>query len=216
MNEIKRKQIIDKIPSWYNPYLHAIIPSCIGIFIIIGCLFYIEFLTWLSLLTIPITLFFLFGFEWVTHRYVLHKRQPLLGVIYELHELSHHVIYTDEEMSIREKKELYYVLMPPYAILIVFCLVAPLAFGLGLLFSLNVACLIIITAMVFFLCYEWLHFSYHQPANTWIGRNRTIRKLRRLHRFHHNPRLMKKYNFNVTIPIFDLILGTYWRKLDEP
>lgn len=210
--EDRRRKIVDTIPSWYRPLPHAIVPSVLGITIITFCLYLMFNVQWISFLAIPITLFFLFGFEWLVHKYVLHAKQPLLGQIYQLHELSHHVIYTHEKMAMSDQKELYFIMMPPYAILLVFFLIAPLAFGLGVIFSLNVACLILITAMLFFLIYEWLHFSYHQPPNSFLGRNRIVRKLRRLHRRHHNPRLMKRWNFNVTIPVFDWILGTFWRK----
>ena len=206
-----RQKIVNRIPSWYNPYLHAFIPSFIGLAIIVFSIFLIKEISIVSLVSIPITLFLLFGFEWIAHKHILHTRRPLLGQIYELHELSHHIIYTDKQMAIQEKKELYYIMMPPYAIVLVFCLISPLIFGMAAIFSLNVACLILITAMFFFLSYEWLHFSYHQPANSWIGRNRIIKALRRLHRRHHNPKLMKHWNFNVTIPVFDWILGTYWK-----
>ncbi len=205
----KRDQIIKKIPSWYHPLPHMVIPSILGIAIISICIYLISNLQWMSLLCIPPTIFILFGFEWLVHKYVLHERQPLLGQIYELHERSHHIIYTHEKMAINSWRELYYVLMPPYAILLVFGLIAPLAFGIGMIFSFNVACLIIITSMLFFLTYEWLHFSYHLPVTTFLGRNSLIRRLRRVHRAHHNPKMMKKYNFNVTVPVMDFVLGTY-------
>jgi len=51
--------------------------------------------------------------------------------------------------------------------------------------------------------YELSHLSYHLPETTWIGRRRVIRWLREHHARHHDPRLMQKWNFNVTIPVFD-------------
>lgn len=208
----RRKKILDTIPNWYRPLPHAIIPSLLGILIIIACMFSISNIQWTSFFCIPIALLILFIFEWLVHKYILHGKQPLLGQIYKLHELSHHVIYTHEKMAMEDDKELYFIMMPPYAILLVFGLISPLAFGIGMIFGSNVAGLILIISMLFFLSYEWLHFSYHQPVTSFIGRSRIIRKLRRLHRKHHDPRLMKKWNFNVTIPVFDLIIGTYYRK----
>lgn len=209
--EERRQKIINTIPKWYHPLPHVIIPSVLGISLIVFCSLLMSNVSLIALLSIPITLFFLFGFEWLVHKYVLHTRQPLLNQIYKLHELSHHIIYTNDQMAMQNAKEIYFIMMPPYAIVLVFCLIAPLAFALGLIFSFNVACLILITSMSFFLTYEWLHFSYHQPANSWIGRNKFIKTLRRLHRTHHNPKLMKKWNFNVSLPVFDFLLGTYWR-----
>ncbi len=204
-----RNKIISTIPQWYNPFIHAILPSTLGISIISLCLYFMSNVTWTSFLCIPFTIIALFLFEWCTHKYILHTKQPLLGFIYQSHGY-HHIIYTNEQMAMLEKKELYFIMLPPYAILLVFCLVTPLAFGIGMIFGgLNVACLIMITSMLFFLFYEWLHLAYHQPANSFFGKNRLIGKLRRLHRRHHDPKLMKNWNFNVTIPVFDWILGTY-------
>lgn len=204
-----RKQIISEIPITYNPYVHALIPSTIGIFFIVTALMSLSNVTSLSLLTIPITIFLLFGFEWAVHKYVLHKKQFGLKELYEKHELMHHIIYTNTDMSMKDKKELYLILMPSYAIVLIFILLLPLIFLLTSLLSANVALLTLATALAFFLTYEWLHFCYHLPADTWLARRKTIQSLRRLHTVHHNPIHMKKWNFNVTFPIFDRILRTY-------
>ena len=56
--------------------------------------------------------------------------------------------------------------------------------------------------------YEVLHLCYHAPKNSFIGRRKIIGVLRTHHARHHDPRLMQRYNFNVTVPIFDWIMGT--------
>lgn len=206
---MKKENLITTIPYWYNPYLHAIVPSVFGLSIISICVTLISHTLWYEWLSIPIMLLSLFLFEWCAHKYILHTKQSHLEQIYQLHELAHHIIYTDKKMEIKDKRELYFVMMPPYAIMLVFCLVAPLVFFIGLVFSTNVAALLMITSMVFFLLYEWLHFFYHLPSDSIIGKNKIIRFLRETHKTHHNPRLMKHCNFNVTVPIFDWILGTY-------
>lgn len=207
--EERREQILSKIPSNYNPYLHAIIPSTFGLSVIVISLFFLSVPTF-SLLSIPIVLFLLFGFEWWVHKNVLHRKRPGVGFIYKLHEQAHHLIFTHEQMAMRDKKELWLVLMPPYAIVLAFLMLAPIIAGIAL-FSTNVAIITLITTMVFFLSYEWLHFCYHQPKDSFIGRNRLINYLRSTHTKHHNFLYMKKYNFNVTVPVFDRIMGTYKR-----
>ncbi len=37
---------------------------------------------------------------------------------------------------------------------------------------------------------------------------RIIRALRTHHARHHDPRLMQRWNFNVTVPLFDAVMGT--------
>jgi sterol desaturase/sphingolipid hydroxylase (fatty acid hydroxylase superfamily) len=101
--------------------------------------------------------------------------------------------------------------MPPYAIVLVFLtLVLPLGIVLTRLLGTNVAMLVVATSMVFFLSYEWLHLAYHLPPEHPIGRLGLIARLREHHRRHHEPRLMKRWNFNVTVPLFDWLHRTTW------
>ena len=60
-----------------------------------------------------------------------------------------------------------------------------------------------------------MHLAYHLPAQSFIGRLWLIQRLRELHRRHHDPRLMKRWNFNVTLPVFDLLYGTLWSPARE-
>ncbi|HLM72039.1 MAG TPA: sterol desaturase family protein [Polyangiaceae bacterium] len=214
-SERRRAAIVGAIPGWYNPAIHLAIPTVFGLCLMIGAALRIHELRWLELLTIPITLFASFGFEWRAHKYVLHKRRPLLGLLYERHELMHHVIFTYDRMAMRSKRELWLILMPAYAIVLVFAMVLPLALLLAHFLGENTALLMIITSMAFFLSYEWLHMAYHMPEDSRIGRMSVIRRLREQHRRHHEPRLMKRWNFNVTFPVFDGILGTAWSPARE-
>jgi sterol desaturase/sphingolipid hydroxylase (fatty acid hydroxylase superfamily) len=65
--------------------------------------------------------------------------------------------------------------------------------------------------MLYVLSYEWLHLAYHLPQDTVLGRNPLVRVLARHHARHHDPRLMQKWNFNVTVPLWDWVRGTIWR-----
>lgn len=208
--ERRRAGITAAIPGWYNPAVHLAIPAIFGLALMIGAALRVHDLRWHELLVVPITLFASFGFEWRAHKYILHKRTPLLGLLYERHELMHHVIFTYDRISMRDRRELWLILMPAYAIVLVFAMVLPLALLVARFLGDNVALLMIITSMAFFLSYEWLHMAYHMPEDSRIGRLSVIRRLREQHRRHHEPRLMKRWNFNVTIPVFDVILGTAW------
>ncbi|NUQ77442.1 MAG: sterol desaturase family protein [Polyangiaceae bacterium] len=208
--ERRRALITAAIPGWYNPAIHLAIPTIFGLGLMVVAALRIHELRWFELLTVPITLFASFGFEWRAHKFILHKRRPLLGLLYERHELMHHVIFTYDRMAMRDKRELWLILMPAYAIVLVFAMVLPLALLLARLLGDNTALLMVITSMAFFLSYEWLHMAYHMPDESRIGRMGIIRRLREQHRRHHDPRLMKRWNFNVTFPVFDVILGTAW------
>jgi sterol desaturase/sphingolipid hydroxylase (fatty acid hydroxylase superfamily) len=53
------------------------------------------------------------------------------------------------------------------------------------------------------------------PEDHPIARLGFIAKLREHHRRHHEPRLMKRWNFNVTVPVFDWLHGTTWSPARE-
>ncbi|MRG96961.1 sterol desaturase family protein [Polyangium spumosum] len=207
----KRASIVAQIPAGYSPTFHFVFPGLLGLSVLVASLLGIEALRPIELLAVPITLLAGFGFEWRAHKDILHKRMPLLGVLYERHELSHHVIYTDRDMAMKGPREMWLILMPPYAIVLVFfTLVLPLAVGLTYALGTNVAMLATATSMVFFLSYEWLHLAYHLPDEHPIARIGLVARLREHHRRHHEPRLMKRWNFNVTVPLFDWLHGTTW------
>lgn len=208
--ERRRAEIVAHVPDWYRPWLHLAIPSIIGAVVAGAALSRLHALSALDLLAVPVTLFASFGFEWRVHKYVLHRKVPLLGLIYRRHELMHHVIYTYDDMAMRSGRELWLILMPAYAIVLVFLLNAPFVALIALVFGQNAALLVLATSMFFFLSYEWLHMAYHQPPESFLGRRRVIQVLREVHRRHHDPALMKRWNFNVTVPVFDWLLGTLW------
>ncbi len=210
VHERRRAGITAGIPRWYVPTLHLAVPTAVCLGVMVGALTRIHALRLPELLTLPLTLFFAFGFEWRVHKRVLHRRARGVGLLYERHELAHHVIYTHDDMAMRDRREWWLVLMPAYAVVLVALINTPLALALGALFGANTGCLYLVASMFFFLTYEWLHLAYHFPCESRIGRNRLVARLREHHRRHHDPRLMKRWNFNVTVPVFDVLLGTIW------
>jgi sterol desaturase/sphingolipid hydroxylase (fatty acid hydroxylase superfamily) len=208
--EKHRAEIIKLIPRWYSPVLHFLIPAVLGLGAMIAAIANIHQLRSIELLAIPATLVLGFAFEWRVHKWVLHHRTPGVQTLYERHELQHHVIYTYDHMQLRDYREMWTILMPSYAVVLVFIMNVPFALIAWKLFTFNTALVFLATAMIFFLTYEWLHASYHMPPTTWIGRNPIIARLRELHRRHHDPRLMKSWNFNVSLPVFDVLYGTLW------
>ncbi len=166
IHEEHRQKIVAEIPDWYRPSVHLAIPTVLGIGVAVAAACCLRGVTWVDALALPITIFIAFGFEWRAHKDILHKRKPGLSLIYERHELKHHVIYTDRDMAMRSGRELWLILMPAYAIVLVFLMVAPLAAVVAWLTSFNAAMFVLISSMAFFLSYEWLHMSYHLPETT--------------------------------------------------
>ncbi len=165
--------------------------------------------SWRELAAVPV--FFLVANlgEYFGHRGPMHHRRARLALIFERHTLQHHRFYTHVAMAAETPADFQMVLFPP--IMLVFFLGAmatPIALVLAWLGSPNLAWLFVATAVSYFLTYEWLHFSYHQPEASWIGRNPLVRVLRRHHAIHHDPARMTSVNFNITFPIADRIFGT--------
>ena len=210
LHERRRRKIAALVPRWYSPALHLIVPALLGLSVLGFAVSRVRALRPAELVAVPITLAFAFAFEWCVHRWVLHRRSPFVSILYERHELEHHVGVTHEDMPMRSSRELWLVLMPAYAVVLVALINAPIAYLTATLTSPNAGYLYLTTSMVFFLSYEWLHLAYHLPPSSLIGRSPLIARLREHHRRHHDPRRMKRWNFNVTVPLFDVILGTLW------
>jgi sterol desaturase/sphingolipid hydroxylase (fatty acid hydroxylase superfamily) len=85
---------------------------------------------------------------------------------------------------------------------------APIAFALALLLTHNCGWIALATSGVYVVTYELTHLAYHMPEDSWVGRLPLVAVLREHHRRHHHPALMQKWNFNVTVPLFDWIHGT--------
>jgi hypothetical protein len=165
--------------------------------------------TLLELCAVPV--FFLIANlgEYAGHRGPMHHRRRHLAILFERHTLQHHRFYTHEAMASASPRDFQMVLFPPVMLLFFLGgLAAPLGLVLGLLVSPNLGFLFAATAVSYFLTYEWLHWSYHQPETSWIGRRGLVRALRRHHTLHHDPRLMTRANFNITFPIADRLFGT--------
>ena len=212
VHERHRQAIIDLIPRWYRPLPHLVLPSLFGLLVLVFAATRIHALRPIELVAVPVTVLVGFGFEWWVHRGVLHRRVPGVAVIYERHELQHHVVFTNADMAMRSLRELQMILMPAYAVLLIALFNAPIAVLASRLVTANVGYIYLVTAMAFFLSYEWLHLAFHLPANHPIGRLGVIALLREHHRKHHDPRLMRSWNFNVTVPVFDALLRTRWTR----
>lgn len=200
----------EAIPPRYRPLRHLILPSAFGLTGIVVSLLLLRELRLVELWTIPITYFLGLGFEWRVHKDLLHRRLPPFQVLYDRHERMHHVVFPEEDMGIRELREIGLVLMPKRAIVGAFFMLLPLALLTSLLAGRNPALLLVATGLLFFLVYEWMHLLYHLPATSWLGRRGWVTALRTLHQRHHSPARMKRWNFNVTLPVFDFLHGTLW------
>jgi hypothetical protein len=209
--EALRQKVLDELPRWYSPLAHFLFPALVGLGVIVGAMLSLRHLRLIELLTIPGTFLLSNALEWRAHKGLLHKRHPALPILFERHTPMHHRLFTQSQMAISDWRELSMVLLPSFGILAILSVQLPLL-GLALVFGLrNVALLFIASSMAYVLAYEWLHLSYHLPEDSFIGRRPLIRWLRRHHARHHDPKLMQRWNMNVTVPLWDWLCGTIYR-----
>jgi hypothetical protein len=205
--EAFREKTRAAIPAGYSPAVHFLVPAAVGLGLVAFAIASIHALRWWELFFVPLVYVAANATEHRTHRLVLHRRTPGLTILYDRHTPMHHRIFTARDMSIRDRREAALVLLPWFGIVAIFAVTAPITVALWFL-ERNLACLFVATTMGYVLSYEWLHLAYHLPPESFIGRLGVIRALRRHHATHHHPPLMQKWNFNVTVPLWDWVRGT--------
>jgi sterol desaturase/sphingolipid hydroxylase (fatty acid hydroxylase superfamily) len=208
--ELRAELLRFAIPPRYRPLRHLLVPSALGFAGITASLLLLRDVRAVELLTVPLVYLAGLGFEWRVHKDLLHRRIPPFQELYDRHERMHHVVFPEEDMGIRSPREVGLVLMPKAAIVGLFFMLLPLAAILTKLVSRNAGLLLVATGLLFFLVYEWMHLIYHLPATSWVGRRGWVTYLRTLHQRHHSPKRMKRWNFNVTLPVFDFLHRTLW------
>jgi hypothetical protein len=200
------------VGSHYSGVLHFAFTSLGSLTVIVLAAALVEAPTVLELLTVPVTFVFANFVEYRGHKGPMHRPRRGLSLLFERHTQQHHRYYTHEAMSYEGTRDFKMVLFPPVMLLFFLgAVAAPIGTALFLLASRNVALLYVATAMGYFLAYEWLHFCHHLPAEGPLARVGVLRHLRAHHQAHHDPARMNSWNFNISFPICDWLLGTRWR-----
>ena len=203
-----RRRLIRKVPAWYSPWAH--LSATVGIGIVTLCLAAprLHGPTSLDFITIPVALVFSNVVEWLVHKHLMHHRRRPFTVLFDRHTPEHHRVYRYENMAIEDPRELRFVLIPALGVLGIVLLAVPAALVAGLVANDNVGWLFLMTSAVYVVGYELSHLAYHLPERSLVYRLPLLRALREHHARHHHPELMQKSNFNVTIPLGDLLFGT--------
>lgn len=145
--------------------------------------------------------------EYAAHRWPLHR--PLLPrAVYVRHVREHHAFFSADRMAVDAWPEIRWVLFPPWALPLLVATVTPLAILIGAGAGARAAWLFVLVVIAYYALYEVLHALAHLPADVPLGRWRAVRALTYHHRLHHDPGLMRQWNFNFAIPLFDALFGT--------
>jgi len=201
----------EHIPSGYSPWRHmaltlvlAMALASLGLVLAARA----RAVDWVGL---PVFLVIANLIEWMVHRNPMHR--PLRPrLLYKNHAQLHHLAFTDANMVIDRTADLGLIMMPWYTMLGLFAVASPIMVIAGVLRGPGLAGVFLLGAVGYFLCYEALHALYHLPDATLdragIGRLRAFRRLQAHHRHHHILGRMAAVNFNVTVPLWDRLLGT--------
>jgi hypothetical protein len=163
----------------------------------------------LEWLAIPAAFFIANAGEYLGHRGPMHHPRRGLGILYQRHTRQHHRFFTHDAMACTSSRDFKMILFPPVMLAFFLGGLAPLIGSLlYVAFGPAVAWLFVATTMSYFLTYEWLHLAYHVRDDSLVARLPLLSTLRRHHTLHHDPRLMGRYNFNITFPICDRLFGT--------
>ncbi len=203
-----RQLMLDRIPGWYSPLAHMAGTIGVGIVAIACSVFFIVDLSALELLVIPLALVVSNLGEWHVHRHLLHRRWKPMAALYDRHTPEHHRVYRHRSMAVTEWRELRLILIPAMGVLGIVLAAAPAAALAGYLLGANVGWLFLASVAGYAVGYEITHLCYHLHEDSFIGRRAFIRFMREHHARHHDPRLMQKWNFNVTVPFGDWVFGT--------
>ena len=205
----------NKISSWYIPELHLGTNIVVMITVFTYCLININSPSLVELMMIPLMLILGNFFVWAFHKYPLHRPFKLMPLAYKIHTLAHHHFYTDEAIIYRDKRDFIILFFPVHFVLpvngILFPSLGYLATKYGVL-SPNASYLMVFMAAMYLLLYEVFHFVSHLPKESKVLKIGFFKNAWEHHRLHHTHKYMGKYNFNIVLPIFDRVFGTYKRE----
>ena len=146
-------------------------------------------------------------FEWVLHKYVMHRPLGSFRYAFRAHAVVHHQTFkADHTYHLQHNKDkktipmswwngpvLIMIAMIPYAL--VSWLVGVWVFTLGGLLAFS----------LYYGTYEYLHWCMHLPKARRVEKPRLFQRMNGHHLLHH--RYMHK-NYNVVLPLADLCMGT--------
>ena len=146
-------------------------------------------------------------FEWMLHRYLMHRPFGPLKYPYQRHALVHHRIFkSDHTYHLMDEKDKMTIPMAwwngPALIamaMVPFATVDLLGGNWGLLCGAALAC------SAYYGAYEYMHWCMHLPRKRHVERSGIFFRLNGHHLLHH--RYMHK-NYNVVLPLADLCFGT--------
>jgi hypothetical protein len=166
----------------------------------------LSFLFWFSLGFVVWVVVASF-FEWLLHRYVMHRPLGKFTYPFKAHAIVHHQTFrADHSYHLHDEADRETIPMAwwngPALIALAMLPVLPLVWAVG---HWGVAAGALLAMSAYYGTYEYIHWCMHLPKQRSIERSGAFFRLNGHHLLHH--RYMHK-NFNVVLPLADYCLGT--------
>ena len=209
------------ISSRYSGWIHMLSVLAVGLGTIIYSLSQVQQGSLIEWMVFPLTMLVVNFSEYYAHRWLGHRKTKYGKLFYSRHTGDHHSFFLEHSMDYEAVSDWRVVLFPVYLIFAFLCgLILPGGYLLSEVFNMNVAYIYAAAGISGYLLYEIMHFSYHIPRRHWAEKIFLVipgwKQLRHLHVLHHKRDKMAEANFNITFPIFDVLLGTlFWQPIAE-
>ena len=185
----------------FNSYLNILLV----ILIIVGILFFsatnIHWDTRLILL-LPIGFLYSDAAMYLAHRHQQHKKIRFQEVVFEMHSIWHHGMFTNNKMHVDTARDMNMVVLPFFVHGFVLCgIYLPVAFIVDTLGS-DIGWILLFSVALHSMWYEIVHTICH------LENPPVMKGLANHHKEHHNPKKMGRYNFGIATTLFDRAFGT--------
>ena len=164
---------------------------------------------------VPLYIFVANGIEYFLHRYPMHHKMRGFEFLFE-HVIIHHNFYSESYLKCKDPRDYFAVFLPLKYLIFISIEILIIGLLVTLIGGRDHGLFFIATAYIYYFFYELFHYSAHSDTNENLKRMLGIDRLSKLHLLHHDTSLMQKYNFNISLPIFDILLGTLYRGSSSP
>lgn len=198
------------VPDGYSGVKHLALLAALTLLPV--PLFVVALVVWgatpWALAAAPIGVLFGNLVEYATHRWLMHHVRGRR--LYRRHAGVHHAAFQRDAMHARDDRDWYHVMMTTRPATAFMFFIASLVGAAYMLEGGPFAAVLGITLCCYFFLEEAIHLSFHMRSTWFCDRwyNRLLRRLARAHQTHHDTRVMRDGNFNIVLPIFDVVLGT--------
>lgn len=161
----------------------------------------------LILLALFTTLIYLSIFEWMLHRFIMHRPFPGFTYPFTTHALTHHRIFRADKsyhlLKLPDKKTIPMAWWcGPVLVLITTSPSLPISYYFGAWW---ITGLVFVVSVLYFTAYEYMHWCMHLPRERFVERSGIFFRLNGHHLLHHR---WMTVNFNVVFPLADFLFGT--------